>query len=425
MDERFNDEDLAQWCAVYVRFVVNDSQRLAIAIKHCRSEKLQEAVLKPQDINGLLEKTSLTDADYLAAYGYLLHIDTRFWQCPSAQLLDGHIEKTVSNSRYLLIRRTESPIVKAIDGKQRFKADHTLGTSGDLQLRHAWQALELSTELELCRSDVFDTLTDNLKIGLSPYADKYDMDWACAADDPRGLENKIPFWCCGSKISDAALRERVVAVLAAAYQQDVHVLLFPELVMTAALQADISQWLKQHNAFQPKIRLVVAGTRHVHADNPEQVNTYSNRCTVLNHIGDSEWQQDKRQPFDLSADEAHAFFGITAPAFEPTDTALHLKIRQSALGNIATAICLDFLHDKQWQALPVDVFFVPAMSSGLSRFEDRCRNAGNVWGSTVLVCNAKKDGKAVLAYIPSKNGLLTLTESADFLFTANIAIEVN
>jgi predicted amidohydrolase len=355
-------------------------------------------------------------------------MDNKFRQLASPCLIGTPIEVTLNNSRYLLLRRTESPILKAIPEKQRFKPSHSLGTTGTLALHHEWQAIETSTKLDMCRSDAFDTLANHLKIGFSPYADGQDMHWACDAHDPRGINSKIPFWCCGTKTAEAELLERISGVLAAAYQANVHILLFPELVMTENLQSHISQWLRKNNAFAPQIRLVVAGTRHVHADNPAPANTYSNRCSVFNSVGGLEWQQDKRQSFDLTAEQTQALFGIAAPAFEPTDITQHLTIRNTTLGAIATAICLDFLQDKHWKTLPIAIFLVPAMSEGLSRFKDRCRAAGNAWGSTVLVCNAHKDAtgnNAVLAYRPEKADTLQLEATAPFLFTVHIDIKMN
>ncbi|MBT9099202.1 hypothetical protein KFZ76_16025 [Methylovulum psychrotolerans] len=427
----FDDETLQQWCALYVRVVCNDSQRLAAVVKQVGPTKLNAALTHPQNVNSLLTQTTLTDADYVAAFGYLHQMGTQFWQNPSSPcVLDSRpIETTVHHTRYLLLRHTdEAPILKAIPKKQRFKAEYSLGTAGLLALCYKWQTIESSTELNIRYSHAFDTLTNHLKIGFSPYADEQDMHWACDPHDLRDTEGKIPFWCSGTKTAETELLERISGVLAAAHQANVHILLFPELVMTENLQNHIRQWLRENNAFDPQIRLVVAGTRHVHADNPAQTNTYSNRCSVFNFVGDLEWQQDKRQPFDLTPEQTQALFGVATPAFEPTDLAQHLSIRNTKLGAIASAICLDFLQDKHWQTLPIAIFLVPAMSEGLSRFKDRCRAAGNAWESTVLVCNAHKDAtgnNAVLAYRPEKADTLQLEATAPFLFTVSIAITMN
>jgi len=422
MHGEFDERSLAQWCEIYVRFVIKDRQRLAAVIGKCSREKLQSHLEAKTDASSLLTKTDIADDDYLIAYSHLQAFDTRFRHKPHWHLLDGFIEIALNDTRYILTRWTEHPIAKAIPESQRFKRDNTLGTKGLLQLNHHWQEVDRSTELTICRSDVFDAVSASIKIGLSPFADYQDMNWRHAPEDLRGIDKRTPFWCSGAK-DEAKLLERLIGVLSAARDQQAHILLFPELVMTETLQTRLQEWLKQHNAFDPIIRLVIAGTRHVFdADEP---NTYSNRCTAFNHIGDIEWQQDKSQPFDLPSKDA-ALLGIQFPAFEPTQLSRRLVIRHTALGNVATPICLDFLCDELWKAMPVDIFFVPAMSSGLSRFNDNCRIVGTAWGASAFVCNAQPDQRtaAILAYRPSKEALQS-KEQSHYLFTVEVDIAMN
>ncbi|MGZ8161189.1 MAG: hypothetical protein ACXWT4_20655 [Methylobacter sp.] len=427
MDGDFDDSLLAQWCELYVRFVIKDRQRLASVVNQCSREKLHRYFLStPPDIATFLAATGKTDNDYLTAYGYLYFFDELFWKKPHPHLLNGFIEISLKGSRYILTRIAEHPIAKAIPEKKRFKRDDALGIKGLLKLHHHWQEVAFSTELEIRRSEVFNVFKvdqASVKIGLSPFACLDDMDWRFDQEDVRGVDDRIPFWCNGAK-NEAELLERLISVLAAAYEQQVHILLFPELVMTETLQTELRDWLAQHNAFKPIILLVIAGTRHV-IDSSEH-NLYSNRCTVFNHIGDIEWEQEKRQPFLLTAEEASKIFDTQSPAFEPTQLSLRLVMRHTALGRIATPICLDFLCDESWKIMPADVFLVPAMSSGLSRFEDNCRAVGNAWGAAAFVCNAQpeKGLKAVYAYLPTKDALQP-KEQAPFLFTVKVNIDMN
>ncbi|MGZ8158674.1 MAG: hypothetical protein ACXWT1_19985 [Methylobacter sp.] len=423
----FDEGLLAQWCELYDRFVIKDRQRLAAALSNCSSKKLQHYLLSiSTDIVTFLAAAGKSDDDYLTAYGYLRLLDERFWK--KALPLDGFIEKSLNGSRYILKRTTEHPIAKAIPEKNRFKLDDVLGTKGLLQLHHHWQEVYYSIELEMRRSDVFDTFTEThqrrLKIGLSPFAGQVDMLWRHDPDDTRGVDDRIPFWCHGAK-DENTLWDRLSAVLKSAREQQVHILILPELVMTEALQIKLGDWLEEYNAFEPIIRLVIAGTRHV--TDAKERNSYSNRCTVFNHIGDIEWEQDKCQPFQLTAEEANKFFNIQSPAFEPTQLSQRLVMRHTALGRVATPICLDFLCDELWKIMPVDVFFVPAMSPNLKRFEDNSRAVGNMWGSAVFVCNAQtyKAQQAVLAYRPEKDDVLRPEGKASFLFTVNVDIDMN
>lgn len=425
----FDEILLAQWCELYERFVLKDRHRLAATINECSSEKLQHYLLNGQsDIAAFLSKTTnkISDDDFLVAYGYLHCLDQRFRNKPNWHLLNGFIELCLNGSRYVLTRTKAHPIARAIPQKQRFKLDDALGDNGTLQLRHHWQQVDRSVELEIRRSDVFNSFASNqafVKIGLSPIAGKDDMDWQHDPADARGSDGRIPFWCRGAK-DDAEQSTRLKQILSAAREQQVHILLFPELVMTEALQTEISNWLADYNAFDPVIRLVVAGTRHVFDGSGD--NAYSNRCTAFNLFGDIEWEQEKRQTFLLTADEASELFEIQVPVFEPTKQSQSLVMRHTDLGVIATPICLDFLCDPLWKDMPVDVFFVPAMSPNLTRFEHNCRIVGNELAAAAFVCNARTNDEQqnVLAYRPAKNDLKP-TQQNLFLFTVEVDINVN
>jgi len=422
----FDENLLAQWCELYERFVIKDRQRLAGVIRFCRSERLNEYRLTKHNISLLLTKPTLEDDDYLSAYGCLYVLGRRFGNKPHPHSLNGFIEVSLNGSRYILAHLAEHPIAKAIPKNKRFKRNAEIGVNGVLGLRHQWQAVERSAEITISRSDVFDVLMaaslKHVKIGLSPFAGIDDMIWRCDAEDER--DGSIPFWCDGAQ-DEQALWERLSAVLMKAHEQQVHVLLLPELVMTEVLQMKLGDWLVQHNAFEPNIRLVVGGTRHVIDSNGN--NVYSNRCTVLNHCGEIEWEQEKRQPFDLTAEQANDFFGIQSPAFEPTRLSRQLVMRHTALGRIATPICLDFLCDGLWQIMPVDIYFVPVMSKGLSRFNDSCRTVGNIWGAAAFGCNVRMDGgwqASMFAYRPAKDDLEPKEQNPS-LFIVEVDIDMN
>jgi predicted amidohydrolase len=425
----FDEDLLAQWCELYDRFVIKDRHCLATTINKCSSEKLQRYLLSDQSgIATFLTETKnkISDDDYLIAYGYLLCLDRRLWNKPNWHLLNGFIEQSLNGSRYILTRIKEHPIARAIPEKHRFKFDDALGDKSALQLRHHWQEVDRSSQLEIRRSDVFNSFGSNqalVKIGLSPFAGIDDMNWQHDPTDERGNDARIPFWCDGAK-DEAEQLKRLKQVLSAAHEQQVHILLFPELVMTETLQTEISNWLEKYNAFDPIIRLVIAGTRHVIDGNGR--NAYSNRCTAFNPVGDIEWEQEKRQTFLLTADEAGKLFGIQAPAFEPTKQSQSLVMRHTDLGVIATPICLDFLCDPLWKDMPVDVFFVPAMSPNLKRFKDNCRMVGNERAAAAFICNAQTNDKqqSVLAYRPAKDDL-DPTQQNLFLFTVEVDINVN
>ncbi len=321
----------------------------------------------------------------------------------------------------MLVSNNESAILRAIPNNKRFKPDNELGDHRFLNLKYNWRPVENSTEIDYAASVALDFLLDPLRrsvrIGLSPLADNTEMNWDCDEADRRGPAGDVPFWCCGAK-NEPNLLERLEKVLALARENAVNILIFPELVMTETLQTRLIEILVRDAFAPPVVRLIVAGTRHVHADG-----TFSNRCTVFNHVGEVEWIQDKRQPFTLSAKEAQAKFGPACPgAFEPAKTGDGLTMRKTALGIVASPICLDFIRDSAWDAMPVQLFLVPAMSDGLSRFQERCRQLGKK-GAAAFICNASPKNPHVV-YQPPKHQP-DVTQLSELLFIVDVDIEMN
>ena len=415
---------LREWCRLYVRFVEQDSHRLAGLVSRCSHDRLQQYLLDAgaSQISCLLKAKGHGDEDYLIAWGLLKNFETRY-QASHFQPLSSAAEISLEDKRYLLVSNNESPILRAIPDVQRFKLDNELGDHRFLNLKYNWRPVENSTAIDYAASVALDFLLNphqsSVRIGLSPLAENTEMDWACDEADRRGPAGHVPFWCCGAR-NESELFERFEKVLALARENAVNILIFPELVMTEILQTRLIEILLRDAFAPPVVRLIVAGTRHIHTDG-----TFSNRCTVFNHLGEVEWTQDKRQPFTLSAKEAQALFGPTCPAaFEPAKTGDGLTMRKTALGIVASPICLDFIHDSVWEAMPAQLFLVPAMSDGLSRFRERCRQLGKK-GAAAFICNASRTNPQVI-YRPSKSKLQpVVTRLNELLFIVDVDIEMN
>lgn len=246
MFREFNDVLLSQWCGLYVRYVIEDKQRLAALVRGCPAKELQRYLFGKTNIEPLLTPTPKTDEDYLTAYGILQELDNYFWQKRHPSLLNGYIEKSFDGRRYILTYLWESPIVKAIPEDQRFRQDSRLGNDKTLAFRYHWQQIERSAEVEICRSDILDIFTPDhnfIKVGFSPIAGMKDMSWNHDPEDIRA-DGRVPFWCSGAK-DEMELLGRLNDVLQIAHEQQIHVLLFPELVMTKNLQQALSEWLNR------------------------------------------------------------------------------------------------------------------------------------------------------------------------------------
>lgn len=409
----FDEALLKSWCQLYKKFIINNGQHLANIINSEPAQSLQSYLMVAIDlkiINELLKKSEFENSDYLNAYGQLKALESTFKHPLNPPIVS-------LDTCYMLVYSEQHPIIKAIPESLRFQADKDIGNDAILSLRYQWVNIGRS-QLSFNHSDAFDGLKKTLTIALSPIASYQDMNWQ--------HKDKY-FWCSDAK-DEQALESRIIEVLKMAYQRGVGMLLFPELVMTKNLQQKISVWLKQYNAFEPMICLVVAGTRHVFIEHEK----YANRCTVLNCIGDVLWEQDKSQRFELTADIAQALLNVDSAVFEPSHFTEKFVICRTELGRIATPICLDFIKaDGLWQKLAIDIFLVPSMSSGLSRFELSSKLAGNRWGSAVFVCNTKPDDtkpdydkNAVHVYLPQKK-TKEPTKLSPYLFIKEVDIDMN
>ncbi|MCC8991522.1 MAG: hypothetical protein LM514_02805, partial [Streptococcus sp.] len=81
-----------------------------------------------------------------------------------------------------------------------------------------------------------------------------------------------------------------------------------------------------------------------------------------------------------------------------------------------------FIHDSVWEAMPAQLFLVPAMSDGLSRFRERCRQLGKK-GAAAFICNASRTHPQVI-YRPSKSESV-VTGLSELLFIVDVDIEMN
>lgn len=431
----FDGDLLKLWCQLYQDFVIADKQRLIKAIDEEKKNNKQTfnayltASFNSEGIASLLKKSNYQNIDYLTAYSQLLTLDKNFGHSINAiNESDSHFfNKThphvfLNNTRYLLANAEQHPIVKAIPKPSRYKLNVEIGNDRVLHhLKYQWIQIDRSEQISRFRSDIFDSLVaksaTKLKIALSPVASSSDMQWI--------YQNEY-FWCTGAK-NESELQAKMIQILEQSYQENVQIVIFPELVMTENLQSQIRTWLQQNNIEYPIIRLIVAGTRHVFTDSNNQ--NYVNRCFVFDSEGKpikslktgETWEQDKHETFRLNPHKAEQLFGIKSELLEPSCRSEKAIICHTALGRIATPICLDFLkNDGIWQKLPIDIFLVPAMSDskeGLNRFENNSVNAGGKWGSAVFVCNAMPDDdhQAVYVYLPSTENLPAINKLSPYL----------
>lgn len=423
------------WCKLYKQFAVDHQTSLVNLLQKSKHVAIQSALLEPrQQSEDLafklyqLTDTTPSESQLLSGYAYLKELESLYSSDPWRHRRAGKVpEVQIENQRYILWSPPYGHIAAAVPVAQRFTPDKLIGRNRTLDLHYCWISIPAETALDVDRTLALDALLtgDSVRIGIAPFAESKDMHWHADCTDRRGPRGEVPMRCTMAN-NDNDIWRRLETVLQTAHQSGVQILLFPELVLTQTLLERVVAWLESHNLADPVVQLVVAGTRHVDSDKKQ--GEFRNRCTVLDASGAVVWVQDKRQPFALEADQVRCLLpDFDAPAaFEPTELSQALTVRETAIGRILTPICLDYIHEDIWRELAGDLYLVPAMSSGLSRFRDRSRALGQL-GAATLVCNACVDSdqeKRLVAYLPSRRPP-DANQYGDSLFILDISFDLN
>lgn len=307
-----------------------------------------------------------------------------------------------------------------------FRLSGEVGLERALGLAYRWLPLRAEDDLNWGYVAELDLLrhVSPLRIGLAPFASADEMAWKLDPADARQPDGHVPLECLGGH-DRASLWASFEAILAAAWEQRSHVLLLPELVVDADLLQRCRDWLRTHNLRDPRLQLVVAGSRHCRSGGD-----FVNRCTVLGQLGDVLWQQDKRTLFYL--DEAAAIARLCPEnppplAAEPTRLGRQLVLAETIVGRLLTPICIDYIEGDLWRELGADFYLVPAMTPSLGRFADTAMLMGGRHGAASCVCNARTEGSVDHrrhCYVPSRKTPVLTQVAGRHLFTVDIPINV-
>jgi len=233
------------------------------------------------------------------------------------------------------------------------------------------------------------------------------------------------------RIIDALLRRCI--------QEDLHIVVFPELAIDGQMREYISDWLKINNT-DGKIIMVIAGSYHMLKDKREE--TYENNCIVYRFDGNELWVQKKMNRFQLVEDDIKEVISGTEKGFqefkklfketdrrgyehiEISDT---LVLYDSPIGRMAVTICLDFIVKENVRLLidpQVNIIFLPAMSLTLEKMRIANVSMGNFGDASVFCANNCwiitggekgnfKPKQASYIYLPHKNGIEQLKCNED------------
>jgi len=106
---------------------------------------------------------------------------------------------------------------------------------------------------------------------------------------------------------------------------------------------------------------------------------------------------------------------------------MRITVLQTRAGRLLGPICLDYIEDPRWGEIGADLYLVPAMSGGLSRFHDQAKSFGSRHLAASIVCNANtggEQGKRIAVYLPTRDkAKLEVRKQAPNLFTLDIEFE--
>lgn len=239
----------------------------------------------------------------------------------------------------------------------------------------------------------------DLKIDVTPFMNE--MEFEIESLKKEWDENsKTPFWFTGVK-NIVKSKEFLRLLLEEAYKKGVNILVLPELVIDNHLLEFLKEWLKKNNRDQLSLSgngmlMVVAGSFHIAPDKNVKDERY-NISHVLDHGGNILWSQKKLNKLTINSEELNRAPGLKnvlkisdEGGYESIFHPEHLLCVDTVIGRIAITICIDFFDDGHQEALRqsgINIFFVPAMNSTISRFEHTARSLGGSNQASSFVAN--------------------------------------
>ncbi|CAN2040841.1 CN hydrolase domain-containing protein [Candidatus Magnetomoraceae bacterium gMMP-15] len=235
-----------------------------------------------------------------------------------------------------------------------------------------------------------------LSIGLAPFDQTFSMKPVIYKKN----KNKVRF-----RFSSIAsppkedVKKIIETILKQSFENNVDILLFPELAIDHDAYTVISEWLSLHNS-PDKIKMVIPGSFHKERDK----GGYVNQASMLDWNGNIVWKHCKQSPFVLTdyniessvnKEKIREIFNL-----DPGDNLeenIHadypLTFIDTPIGRMSTLICLDFLLASVSEIisrLPCDYFWVPAMTTNIRDFETMARDIYGKKHHVVSACCASQ-----------------------------------
>jgi hypothetical protein len=253
-----------------------------------------------------------------------------------------------------------------------------------------------------------------ITIAITPYSPKIRIQIKSNKDEGYPNSERIPFWFEDIENLEE-MTDELNKILLHCREQNVNVLVLPELTVNRQLLTHIQTWLNSNNkpyvvSHEKGIFLVVAGSFHLKLDDGKIVN----RSHVLSYSGEELWHHDKMQAFQITSLDVKDNLNLKEKlkiddrgGQEAIDLMDQLEFLDLPIGRISVCICLDYISDSHYHAMfqsGINVFFVPAMSPTTLQFQDKAKQFGGNHVSTFVSnssCFVKDDKNgASFYYIP-------------------------
>jgi hypothetical protein len=260
---------------------------------------------------------------------------------------------------------------------------------------------------------------NKLCIGLAPYDSGFKPELKTYEEKEDGT---TPFRYVRTKDpSLSEVKESLKAILTAAIDLDVDVLIFPELTVDHDAFTYIGDFLAERNTPE-KLKLVVAGSYH----RERAEGGYVNLAPMLDWRGKVVWEHRKLQPYKMlseeiakspRAKEIRRLFKARAGNHlkENIRTSHPLAFVDTPIGKMATLICLDYLQTNVFQAIGsvgCNYLWVPLMTTSIDTFKTHAKDLYgakyhvlSAFSASVSCCEmiGCKDKDLSFLYAPSKN----------------------
>jgi predicted amidohydrolase len=232
----------------------------------------------------------------------------------------------------------------------------------------------------------------SLTIALAPYDAGFEPELLSYERTDGGM---IPFrYVRTASPSPCEVKSKIEAILTAARDQGVDILIFPELVVDHDARTEIGQFLCHHNS-SGQLKLVVAGSFH----SERGQGGYVNQAPMFDWQGNVVWRHDKLSRYALH----HREMGKSAKGIslrkrlkvkagnrieENIHIAHPLAFVDTPIGRMATLICLDYLQAPVIQTvleIGCDFLLVPLMTTSIDMFR---RHAMDEYGAKLHALSA-------------------------------------